>query len=140
MALLVIASADVGCLNLIEADKLTLPAEDATLAKGQMVRINVTTGRFTLANGTSAAEARVYGMLINSANKVGDPVTAVRRGIVAVGEDASVTGLTFDDIVYLSDTDGKLGDAAGTVSTVVGRTVPQFNGSATAKKMLKIEL
>lgn len=138
MADLSIASTDVAGANLIDSDKLTLPAESADLAAGDMVRINTSTGKFTKANGTTAAEARVYGMLINSASKVNDGVTAVRRGLVGVG--AALSALAYDADVYLSDTDGVLGTSAGTVSKVVGRVVPVFAGSGTADKVLKLEL
>ena len=36
----------------------------------------------------------------------------------------ALTALAYDAIVYLSDTDKKLADAAGTVSTIVGRVIP----------------
>lgn len=139
MADITIDSTKVGGANLIDSDKFTAPAESADLAPGDMVRLNTTTGKFTKANGSSAAEARVYGMLINGANKVNDGVTAVRRGIVGLG-DTALSALAYDADVYLSDTDGKLADAAGTVSKVVGRVIPVFAGSGTAAKVLKIEL
>ena len=138
MADLSIAEADVGSANLIASETLTLPGDSAALKPGDMVKINTSTGEFTLANGSSAAEARVFGMLITGAHRAGDAVTAVQRGTVGLG--ASLDALTFDDIVYLSDTDGVLADAAGTVSVVVGRVVPHFAGSNTASKLLKLEL
>ena len=39
-----------------------------------------------------------------------------------------VSALAWDADIYLSDTDGRIADAAGTVSTKVGRVIP---GTAT---------
>jgi hypothetical protein len=99
--------------------QLTLVAgEDITA--GEAVRIDTTTGRFTGSNGTSAGEARIYGIAAKSV-KSGMAVTAIRHGVMA-GFD--LTAQAYDKAIFLSDTDGKLADAAGTTSVVVGRVLP----------------
>jgi hypothetical protein len=115
--------------------QLTLPAAEAITA-GAPVRID-TAGKFTNSNGTSAGEARVWGIATKTV-AAGEALTAVRRGIL----DGFTFSQAYDAAIYLSDTDGTLADAAGTVSTVVGRVVPgwsQLLGS-NPDKLLSVEL
>lgn len=115
--------------------QLTLPAAEAITA-GAPVRID-TAGKFTNSNGTSAGEARVWGIATRTV-AAGESLTAVRRGIL----DGFTFTQAYDAAIYLSDTDGTLADAAGTVSTAVGRVVPgwsQLLGS-NPDKLLSVEL
>ena len=116
-------------------EQATLPAQEA-ISPGQAVRIDPATGRFTLANATSAAEARIYGVAVgNHSIPAGYPVTAIRRGVLG----GYTISAQYDAPVYLSNTDGALADAAGTVSVVAGRVLPGSAatlGSAQAKLLL----
>lgn len=102
-----------------EADQLTLPAAEAITA-GAPVRLDTTTGRWMNANATTAAESTYVWIALRTV-AAGEGVTAYRRGIVS-GYD--LDALDYGAAVYLSDTDGRLADAAGTVSVIVGRVVP----------------
>jgi|SRR5690349_4688319 len=132
-----IAVATAGKIHVVSSiQQLTVPAAEAIVA-GAPVRFDTTAGTFTNANGTSAAEARVYGIATASV-AAGEPVTAIKRGIL----DGFTFTQAYDAAIYLSDTDGRLGDTAGTVSTVVGRVIP---GTATTlgtayDKLLSVEL
>lgn len=131
-----IAVATAGKIHIVESLwQKTLPATEAIVA-GAPVRIH-TDGKFTNANGTTTTENRIWGIATGSV-AAGAPVTAIRRGTLG--------GFTFsqayDAAIYVSDTDGRLGDTAGTVSTVVGRVVPgtaEPIGTAYAK-LLSVEL
>jgi predicted RecA/RadA family phage recombinase len=117
--------------------QMTLPAAEAIVA-GAAVRMDVSSGKFTNANGTLAAEARIYGVALKTV-AAGEPVTAIRKGVM---DGHALSGMAYDAAVYLSDTDGTLADAAGTVSTVVGRVIP---GTATTlgtafDKLLMVDL
>lgn len=117
--------------------QMTLPAAEAIVA-GAPVRLDTSTGKFTNANGTTAAEARVWGIATKSV-AAGEPVTAIRRGVL---DGFNFDSNNHDAAIYVSDTDGRLGDTAGTVSTVVGRVIP---GTATTlgtafDKVLSVEL
>lgn len=96
-------------------------------------------GKFTLANGTDATEANLYGISSNVKTvKAGFPVTAIRRGVLDGFDFTQAYGAA----IYLSDTDGRLADDAGTVSVRVGRVIPahaQTLGNA-PDKVLSIEL
>lgn len=115
--------------------QMTLPAAEAITA-GEAVRID-TSGKFTGANGTTTTENRIYGIATKTV-PAGMGVTAVRKGVL----DGFTFSQAYDAIIYLSDTDGALADAAGTVSTIVGRVIP---GTATTlgtayDKMLFVDL
>src|SRR5690349_8365250 len=106
-------------ISVVESlQQMTLPAAEAITA-GAPVRLDTTAGTFTNANGSSASEARVWG-IATSTVAARQPVTAIRRGVL----DGFDLTQAYDAAVYLSDTDGRLGDTAGTVSTVIGRVIP----------------
>lgn len=113
----------------------TGPAAEAIEA-GQYVRFNVSSGKVELGNATTAAEARKGGIAINNAG-AGLAVTFVRKGIIDVGN--ALSALTYDDDVYLSDTDGTLADTHGTETLIVGTVVPGW-GHTTADKLLRVDL
>lgn len=105
-----------------------------TLAEGDAVRLDASTGGFTGANGTDTTENRFVGVLLKG-GIAGEYVTAIYAGEVA-GFDLSA--LSFGDPVYLSDTDKTIATTAGTVSTVVGRVYPGRASGATLDKILKV--
>lgn len=117
--------------------QMTLVAAEA-IVPGAPVRID-TAGKFTNANGTTTTENRVWGIAVGQkAILAGTPCTAIRRGVL----DGYTFSQAYDAAIYLSDTDGTLADAAGTVSTVVGRVIP---GTAVTlgnnpDKLLSVEL
>jgi hypothetical protein len=110
-----------------------------TLVVGDAVRFDTSTGKFTGSNASAAGEARTYGILV-SKDGAGAVGTAVRKGVL---DGFALTALDYDAIVYLSDTDKTLADAAGTVTTaIVGRVIPGFAttlGTA-ADKLLFVDL
>jgi hypothetical protein len=131
-----IAVAVAGKIDIVESiQQMTLPATEAIVA-GAPVRIH-TDGKFTNANGTTTTENDLWGIATVSA-AAGEPVTAVRRGVL----DGFTFSQAFNAPIYVSDTDGRLGDAAGTASKVVGRVIPAWSqrlGTA-ADKVLSVEL
>ena len=135
MADLTVTPADVAPVEIVE--QVTAPANEAINA-GQPVRFDTTTGRLALANGTTAAEARAIGIALNTV-LTGEPLTAVRRGVIDVGD--ALDALAFDAPVYVSDTDGTLGgaDTDATVDVIVGRVEPAF-GNTTPDKVLRVAL
>lgn len=117
-------------------EQATLPSAEV-VSPGQAARFDTTTGRFTKANGTTAPEGRIYGIATGGlANVAGQPVTVIKKGVI---DGFDLSGLAYDAPVYLSDTDGALDTAAGTVSVVVGRVIPasgQTLGTALDKLLL----
>jgi len=127
-------------VNIVESiEQMTLPAAE-TITPGQAVRIDTAAGKFTKSNGTTADEARTYGVATGWKDIVaGEPVTAVKRGVL---DGCGVTGLAYDAAVYVSDTDGALADAAGTVSKVAGRVIPSWSQmlGTSPDKLLLVDL
>ena len=119
----------------VTLEQFTGPVNEA-VAAGQYVRIATATGVIELGNGSSAAEARKGGLALHAA-AVNETVTAIRKGIVDVGE--ALVNLTWDDDVFLSNTDGTLADTAGTATLIVGTVVPGW-GSTAADKLLRLDL
>lgn len=117
MALIALTTADR--VEVVESiEQLTKPAAEAITA-GAPVRLDTTAGTFTNGNGSSAGEARVYGIATRTV-VAGEAVTAIRRGIM---DGFNFTSQAYDAAIYVADTDGRLGDAAGTVSVVAGRVI-----------------
>ena len=96
------------------------PAEAIT--PGQAGRIDTGNGKATKANASNAAEARVFGISASSSAR-NTGVTLIRKGIL---DGFDLSGLAFDALIYLSNTDGALSTDPGTVNVVVGRVIPGF--------------
>lgn len=120
MADLTIVPAQVAPVQVFE--QVTLPAGEAIDA-GEVVRLDVSTGYATLANASSAAEGRMIGIAINSA-VAGQAVTIVKRGLVSLGD--ALDSQTLDELLAISNTDGKIDDGVGTPTADynVGRIWP----------------
>lgn len=134
MALIAVAVA--GKIDIVESiQQMTLPATEAIVA-GAPVRIH-SDGKFTNANGTDTTENDVWGIATVSA-AAGEAVTAIRRGVL----DGFTFTQAFNAPIYVADTDGRLGDAAGSASKIIGRVIPAWSqrlGTA-ADKILSVEL
>ena len=129
-----ITAADMTPVEVFE--QWTGPAAEVITA-GQMVRLDTTSGKATLSNATTAAEARTRGMAITGAGVAGLTLTVVKRGVLDIGE--AMAALDYDQAIYLDNTDGAVGTAAGTVSLVVGRVVPAW-GYSTADKLFHLDV
>lgn len=134
MANLTIDATKVAPVQVIE--QLTGPA-NAALEKGDLVRLDTTTGKFVKAQATNAGNARVCGMVITKAVAANQTVTVVRKGWLNVGD--ALSALNFDADVFLSDTAGTAADGAGTVSKVIGTVVPGW-GATAGDRLLRIDL
>lgn len=101
---------------------MTLPAAEAITA-GAPVRLvpsSTGAGRWTNAKATAYDEADAWGLATRTA-VAGETITAVRRGIV---DGLDVSSLDYGAIVFLSDTDGRVADAHGTLIRPIGRVIP----------------
>lgn len=133
---------DAGDVHVIRLDEgITQPTGEA-VGKGEYVRLNGTTGRLEYGNATTAGElGNLAGLTISTPPYLGAPVTAMRKGLLNVGD--ALDALDFGAPVYVSDTDGTLADAAdGTVDLIVGYVYPipnTYNGG-TPDKCLYVDL
>jgi len=95
----------------------THPAGEA-LDAFDVVRQDSVTGRWvkTDVNALTAAKARsAYGMVVKKVQP-GESVTAIRRGRIS---GLNIAALGYGAALFLSDTNGRVADAAGTVSKCV---------------------
>lgn len=99
-------------------EQLTLKTAEAIVA-GAPVRID-SAGKFANGNGTTAAEAAIYGLAL-ATKAAGEDLTALRHGIM----DGYVFAGAYGSAVYVSDTDARLADAPGTVNVQVGMVIPR---------------
>lgn len=134
MADLTIVSTEIRPVRIGDEHMHTAPAGEAIVA-GQYIRWS-TAGKFELGNATAAGEVGDGFIALKSA-AIGETVTGLKGPCLLDVGDA-LSGIAYGVSVFLSDTDGTLADAAGTVSTVVGKVVPGWAGSA--KKLLRLTL
>ena len=121
-------------------DLYTAPVGETGTA-GEYYRLNTTTAKLENGNATTPTElGRVAGILVDSvptANLTGTIVLAGSGAILDLGN--ALDGLAFNAPIYVSDTDGKIADSAGTEEKIIGRVVPGFNTSgSTPDKLLAL--
>lgn len=99
----------------------------SAVAPGKASRWDTSTGKVILADGTGTANSKFRGVALGSAG-AGQGVSLLKRGHV-YGYDVSAASV--GDLIYVDNTAGDLGTAAGTVSRVAGVVVALPNNSAT---------
>lgn len=104
-----------------------------TITAGQAVYLN-SSGKVALASASASGTAGARGIALNDA-AAGQAVSILKQGAVY---GFTLTSLAYDAEVYLSDTDGSLADAAGTVSVQVGRVMALTN-TGTLTKVLYLD-
>ena len=82
------------------------------IAAGEIVYKKASDGKLYLADSDAAGAAGVLGMAINSATKIGQPVSYVSSGEVTVGAVFASAGL----VIALSDTAGDMCDVADVIT------------------------
>jgi hypothetical protein len=133
-------------ISVVTAGKMSVmePIDQATgvaaetIAAGAPVRLDTSLGTYANGNGTTAPEARVIGIALRSVI-AGEALTILKRGLL---DGFDLSGLAYDAAVYVSDTDARLADAAGTVTLIVGRVVPGHAQSlgVAPDKLLRVAL
>lgn len=125
-------------VHVVRSDEQFTTNAGESITEGAPVRFDAN-GRFVNAQADTAGNANVYGVAVGSV-ATNQAVTAIKVGILDVG---GLDAIGFGDPVYLSDTAGRLADAAGTVSTVIGHIVPGYGherASGTPDHLLNISL
>lgn len=132
---LTIAGSVVAPVQIIE--QFTAPAGEAITA-GQVVRYDPDNGKFMLAGGTTAVGvAGPKYIAIHTANVANIAITGVSKGLIDLGGSA-LDGVAFGGTVFVDNTAGGLGTAAGSVSTVAGYVVPGFAAGTAADRLLRV--
>lgn len=128
MADLTSVPASVALVDPEQAEVYTFIA-NAALSAGDPVYM-LSTGKVGLADANASAPAPQFRGIALESVGAGQAVSVLKRGRVnAAGLGAG--GLGYGAIVYLSDTVGKLADAAGTTSVKAGQVVPLADADLT---------
>jgi len=93
-----------------------------TIEAGEVVRYDASTGKWTLANSSSAAEARLGGIAMHRAI-VGEGLDVLIEGDIDLGD--IFTSMNYGVSVWHGSTDGLLADATTTHAEVVGKVIPK---------------
>lgn len=136
MADLALVTADT--LHIVESIEQMTGVAGVDITAGQIIRPDATTGKWALSDANNAADVLCSYMATRTA-KAGTALTGLKRGTV---DGFDVSGLSYGDPAYISDTAGALGSTAGTTSRVGGQVVPGFSqrlGSA-PDKLLRVDL
>jgi hypothetical protein len=121
-------AAQVGLVDPLNATVKTYLA-GATITKGQVVALNTDGGVHPA--DASAGGGYLYEQVVGVALSAGGAGQAI--DVVSVGEiyGFTVSGMNSGDLVYVSDTVGRLSTVAGTVTVIVGRISPLADQSVT---------
>lgn len=131
-----IAGAEVAPVQIIE--QFTAPAGEV-ISPGTVVRLDAATGKFVAAAGTVAASSMgVVGVAMGSANAANITITAMRKGIMDLG--TALSPVNYGQTIYLSNTLGVMGTAAGSVSVTVGNVVSNFAAGTAPDRLLHVNL
>jgi len=90
------------------------------LTKGEAVYLVAASGTFGVADANASGKQQFRGIALNAA-AAGQSVSILKRGHCY---GFTVSSLSYDDPLYLSDTAGDLSTVAGTLSVNTGRVVP----------------
>lgn len=134
MTALTITAADVHVVETREQE--TLPA-NVDITAGQYIFPN-SSGYWALGDSTTGGNNIGKRPAIATRSvKAGQALTGLRKGKISLGN--ALGGLAIEAPVYVNDTGGSLGDAAGTVSKIVGYVSPAW-GATSVDKLLAIDL
>jgi len=130
---LVIDATKVSPLDTVE--KHTGPSAVA-LTQGQLCVQDATTGKIKLADASVGLAVDNWGINITKPRFVGDAVTIVKAGRVALGD--ALGSLAFGAKIYASDTAGAMADAAGTQELIVGEVEAVWGSGPTPDRVLRL--
>ena len=132
MTAITLTAAQISAVDPIKATIRNYIAKVA-LTKGVPVFIDGTTGKIDIADGNGSGTKQFRGITLD-AGGIGAGIRVLEDGDV-YGYDLS--GLSYDAVVYISDTAGSLDTAAGTVTVIVGRVAPMSDQALT--KVLRVQ-
>lgn len=135
LALVSASQLEIDATKLIVQAQLTLPAGVA-IVRGQAISFNTTTGLWQLADADVELTAGQVYIALRTVNAK-DSLTGSQYAVVSGFNLSQALGA----IIYLSNTAGAFGDAAGTTSIPVGRVVPVFGaGAVTPDKAVRFNM
>lgn len=104
------------------------------ITQGFAFYVDPTTGTALPTDGTSSSKVAVRGIALDTVG-AGQAFDGLEKGYVA-GLD--VSGSSYDALIYVSDTVGRLGTTAGSNSSVAGRVAPLSDKDPVTGKPSKV--
>ena len=130
-------------VNVVEwRETHTVPAGEA-LTEGAALRVDATSFKAMLGNASAAGEAGILGLNTKAVSTVNMPAVLLKKGLVALYTAAGanvLAGLAPGALVYVSNNDSRLADAAGTVPVIMGKVVVLWNDPTAPTKLLSVDL
>ncbi len=114
-----LTAARIALVDKRDAEIFSWKAE-AALTEGQALYQHATNGTADVADANDSGKEQFRGIALQAV-AVGQTVDILKRGRVY---GYTVSGLSYDDPIYLSDTAGSLSTAAGTMTVNCARVVP----------------
>lgn len=134
MADITVTAAQVEPIYPEECDIKPYRAAEA-ITKGQPVYIVDATGYVGIADANAAGKQQFRGIALETVG-AGQVVDVLHEGDVY---GYTLSGVNADDLLYLSDTAGKLADAAGTLTVACGRVRALSDGTKILRVFVKWE-
>lgn len=100
-----------------------------TVAVGDAVHFDPTTGKIAAADANAAGDQQFAGIVVKV---TGRAATILKRGRVY---GFNLSGMSYFAQAFVSDTAGKLADAAGTLEVAVGKVVPVAESGGPVKAL-----
>jgi hypothetical protein len=119
----------------------TVSGEEITTRRGRYCRVDATTGKAMLGNGSTSGEVgNLRGIAMTNQKYNGDAVTLLQYGLVDIGNE--LDSLDFGAAVYIDDDDGAFGTASGdsTTTSIAGRVFPVALADGTILKKFLVDL
>lgn len=123
---------------LVESHPVSMQTSRAAVAvtKGQVVRIDATTGKWVLGDGNDSAGALYY--VAGKSVAAEETLTAWRDCIIDLGKGV-LDSIAFEAPLYVADTAGSIsatsGDSTGTFK--IGYVIPQWSGQ-TVNRLVRV--
>lgn len=134
MANITFTASEVRLVNETDLAHQRCYASDVVLTKGQLVKIDGTTGKWALAVAADKATTQLY-LTIEGA-QVGFPVVGITKGFVDFGASSNLSTLAYGAPVYATATAGVLADTG----TVIVGYVAASTAENPSSKVLDVAL
>jgi len=114
-----LTAARIALVDIHNSEVFSWKAE-AALTEGQALYLHATNGTADVADANDSGKQQFRGIALQQV-AAGQTVDILKRGRV---EGFTVSALSYDDPIYLSDTAGSLSTAVGTMTVNCARVVP----------------
>lgn len=108
----------------------------AAITKGQGVYVVASTGKVDLVDANDSGKQQFRGIALQTV-AAGETVDVCQRGEMY---GFTVSGLSYDDPIYVSDTPGALSTAVGTLTVIAARVVPVNDKDLTKVLYIEVDL